>query len=281
MPKTHPQASNSSSQSSPREVGNNAAGRLFNFFSNFKRRATSHAAIRDNWQEALHINEKHNDARDEHAIGRAHDAISREIDAIASAVRAHGVPDSLTSSHLNHLRGALSLNLFNQGRDHTLQYVNNEALLTLRWCSIVLPDEDDVVSSEAMDVLRHQIRELEEALALEGIPPHFRAYAEEVLRGLESALFLFPIQGIKPLQQTVRQAVSNAHFEEESLKAEFEENDNKPEVETLRQKMGNALKSAATLVGDVEKLSKGYGYLLGKAHEAGVYIANGISQSSV
>jgi len=128
-----------------------------------------------------------------------------------------------------------------------------------------------------MSELKALVAELETALKSQGIPPHFRQYAKGLLDSLRTAMTMWPIQGEAPLRNAVRKAVVDAQFEEEALKAELDEKGHDPEVETLREKIGSTIKKAAAITGDIEKLSKGYGYLLDKGREFGQVIADGIS----
>lgn len=199
-----------------------------------------------------------------------------ELKVVTSALDAHRVPTILVEPYMASLYQALSLVYLHQNRDSTIQFLDAPTMLSLHWYSHILPDEDLVPSDEVMESLKHQVAELEAALAQEGIPPAFRSYATALTESLKSAIRMFPIQGVAPIRSAVRQAVADAHFEEDALKAELEASNDQPQVQTLRSKLSAVLKTAATTTGDIEKVARGYGFLLGQANNAGQFIADAI-----
>lgn len=258
-----------------RRVGANAAGRLLRIFTDLTVHARNSTAIQPAWQKVLNIDAKFNDTRDDLLLVEGLQAIGREIDVVDAAAKARDIPDDLIGVYLQTLRATLGIQLIYTARDSTLQHIKPEALLALQWCSFVLPDDDMVVSTSDMEALKKQIDELDKALQAEGIPDHFRKYATGLLDSLKKAMFLFPIEGLQPLRTAVRKAVTEAHFEEEEIKADLAKAGDKPEVRSALSKLGATLKTAASTVGDAEKLMKGYGYMLEMATKAGEFLSNG------
>lgn len=263
--------------STGRGLGNNAAGRLYIFFTELRNSlASSNKEAQRAWAQALKLSseeQKFSGFRAAEAIV----ACDRELNLITAALRDANYSDNLTEPYLHTLRQVLNINLLQAQSNQTSQYLREEVLLSLRWASVVLPDEDHQATAESMAELQALVSELETALKSQGLPPHFKQYARGLLDSLRNAMSMWPIQGEAPLRNAVRKAVADAQFEEDVLKAELDEMGSHPEVETLREKIGSAIKKAATITGDIEKLSKGYGYLLDKGREFGQVIAEGIS----
>ena len=258
-------------------LGKNSAGRLYHVLARLQEVARQDQAIKPAWKKVLGIALTFNDARDDLLITEGLQAIGREIDTLELAVAENGIPNVLMARFLSMLRDALHVQLINTSRDSTLQYLKPEVLVALHWCSFVLPDEAEGATAEEFQALRLQIDELEKALQQEGIPPHFRKYAVGLLESLKRAMFLFPIQGLQPMRDAVRKAVADANFDEEKLQEELAKDADKPAVKSVLTTLSSALKTAATTVGEGEKLMKGYGYMLEMAHKAGEFISNSVS----
>lgn len=199
-----------------------------------------------------------------------------ELDATATAYEGLGFPMDLFSTYQTRIQHALQVELLHHPKDNTLQYLDSLVMLSLRWWSVVLPDDDFGLDGESMTQLDAQINALEEALGKDGIPPNLRSYASHLLNDLRAAMFMSRVQGSKPLREAMRKAVSEAHFEEESLKAELVISGENPEVKSVVSSIGAAVKTMANMVGDAERFAKGYGYLLTKATEVGEAISNAI-----
>ncbi|WP_304350097.1 hypothetical protein [Comamonas testosteroni] len=262
--------------STGRGLGNNAAGRLHIFFTELRNSLSSIKEAQKAWAQTLKLSSEKQSVVG-YRIAEAIVACDRELTLITAALRDSNYAENLTEPYFQTLRNVLSLNLLQSQSSQTNQYLREEVLLSLRWASVVLPDEDHQATAESMAELQALVAELEAALQSQGIPPHFKQYARGLLDSLRSAMSMWPIQGEAPLRNAVRKAVADAQFEEDVLKAELAEMGGHPEVETLREKIGSAIKKAATMTGDIEKLSKGYGYLLEKGRDFGQVIADGIS----
>ena len=203
----------------------------------------------------------------------------RELDVAARGYKSLGLPEDLFNPYHTHLQNALQVELLQHPKANTAQYLGDTVMLSLRWWSVVLPDDDLAVAGEDMERLKAQVDALEEALNKDGIPQGLRTYASNLLNDLRSAMLLAVVEGSAPMRAAMRKAVIEAHFEEEKLKSELDESADKPEVKTLMSTVGAAVKTMASVVGDAEKLAKGYGYFLTKANDAGEAIASLINQS--
>lgn len=212
-------------------------------------------------------------------VARYLDAILRELDVTARTYNERGLPEDLLKPFHSQLQHALQVQLLHHPKGNTTQYLGEIVMLSLRWWSVVLPDDDFAVAGEDMEQLKAQVDALEAALGKDGIPPGLRRYASDLLSDLRAAMLLTLVEGSSPLRAAMRKAVSEAHFEEDKLRAELDAAADKPEVKSLLSTVGAAVKTMASMVGDAEKLTKGYGYLLTKANDAGEVVAKLISQA--
>ena len=212
-----------------------------------------------------------------HLVAEAAIATSRELKQVVAAMNDSGYASSLIQPYLADIGHALSVSSLSQDRGTLLKYLKEENILCLRWCSVVLADESIEIIPAEMEALKGLVSELDTALQESGIPPHFKRYATELLQRLKTAILMWPVQGGSQLKDAVRKAVADAEFDGEEIKTELAKSGDQPEVQTLREKLGGALKKAAEMTGDAEKLSKSYGYLLGKAYEAGQLISSALN----
>lgn len=260
-----------------RNVGANAAGRVFNILDRFRITRGKGGRASALWLEVLDISPTGNDARDSIIVARHLDVLMRELDVISATYAAMRLPVDLFKSYQAQIHNALQVDLLQHAKENTMQYLTDVVFLSLRWWSVVIPDDDLAIVGEDMAALRDHIDSLEKALEKDGIPASLRAYAVRLLEELRAAMVMTAIEGVKPLREAVRKAVSDAHFEEDKLKAELADVEERPEVKSVLNSIGAAVKTAANMVGDGERLAKGYGYFLGKAKEVGELISNTIN----
>lgn len=229
------------------------------------------------WLESFSIEPSGSETRDSILVTRYLDAILRELDVTARTYNALALPEDLLKPFHSQLQHALQVELLHHPKGNTAQYLGDTVMLSLRWWSVVLPDDDLAVAGEDMAQLKAQVDALEEALSRDGIPTGLRTYASNLLNDLRAAMLITVVEGSAPLRAAMRKAVSDAHFEEDKLQAELIDSADKPEVKSVLSSVGAAVKTMANMVGDAERLSKGYGYLLTKATDVGDVIVKLIS----
>lgn len=266
---------------SPENLGNNAAGRLYAILSAAKVQLVHpnpNAAASAGWLRAAGLPSNENEVESARLAAELITAIAREIPAVLEATKAAGIPEGLIGPQVHHLGNSLHVHLLNAQGSQSAQYITGEALLALGWASVILPNEDVVVEDAAVAELTQKIDELRQALELEGIPPSLRRYADQQLESLNRALRMFRVQGAAPFRSAVRKAVSDAHFDEEEIKAALDTHAESPPVRTLREKLGGALKSAAAVAGEAEKFTKAAIYLGNQAKDGATLLIDAVSK---
>lgn len=142
--------------------------------------------------------------------------------------------------------------------------------MMLQWAAFYLGDlGEGELTDEARTDLASRVAELEEALEAHGVPDAFYHFASGLLQQLKSALVLAPIQGLAPLKAAVRKASADLHYDKDVIEAAVKAGEASPTSETLRQKAGAALASAAKVTGDADKLITSYSSIVGKAYGLG------------
>lgn len=253
-----------------RLIGKNVGGRLFVFFGQFATRIRqSNGGVQGAWRETLVIPEEVvKKGREVNSIVTATIALDHQLTLLEHAMDTTAFPQDLYLPHLNQLRKVLDLGTLNQGISAVAPFCGQPEVSSLHWCSIVLPDDGELANSPAMEELAARVRDLRAALGEDDVPEALRRYASGVLVGLEEAMSMVPIQGSLPLGDAVRKAVADAHFDEESIKADLVANEGNESVANVKDKLSNALKKAAEITGNAEKLSKGAIYLFNEASKA-------------
>lgn len=252
----------------------NAAGRLLDCLVNLSKEMSSGHQPKKAWVNALNlpVQVEKNDLNrfSLQAIMTA----SLEMETVMSAMKNSEFHQSLYFQQLSLLKRVMEVDHLTQDRSNSLQCLNSENLLALRWCAAVLKEEDSVFALTEIQEVGVLVAELEVALEKENIPPHFRRYASDLLKALKDALYMFPLQGASQLKSVVRKAAVDAEFDKDELVRELQEHKDNPVTRDLVSKLGAPLKKIADLTGDATKFTKGYGYLLEKAKAFGEVISN-------
>lgn len=123
------------------------------------------------------------------------------------------------------------------------QYLTPQNLLSLEFCSEILPDEESVISSEELAEILGLVADLHEAAQSENIPPSLRALLLHHVELIDRAVAAYPITGVKAL----REAAQTGLGELVESKDAIAEHGNSEEVSKLAKvwkKVGDVADSA-------------------------------------
>jgi len=246
-----------------RYVGENAAGRLFRFFEQLKEELNTDPKARKTGEAWLRtakvaiVNKQQTEA----VAAALMLAATEELDHILLQLTVRGVPDQLATAPLSMLYQATALRVLQDLPENFQQFISHEALTALGWVSLMADDDSTSVSAEKIDELKAMLHELQVALNEEGIPPAFRRIAMRSLKNLAEALQMVHVRGVGPLSDAIGVTLFDAAKAAEVLKAEREENPDSKPLQAGTEALTKTLKTAAEVVGNVEKLGKAAGYL--------------------
>ena len=109
------------------------------------------------------------------------------------------------------------------------QYLTPQHLLSLEFCSEILPDEESVISSEELAEVLGLVSELREAAQSESIPAGLRALLLHHVELIERAVAAYPITGVKALREAAQTGLGELVESKEAVS----EHSNTPEVSKL------------------------------------------------
>lgn len=87
---------------------------------------------------------------------------------------------------------------------HVRQHLTPQNLLSLEFCSEILPDEEVLASSEELAEIIELVEELREATQSENIPIGLRTVLLHHVELIERAVAIYPITGIKALREAAQ-----------------------------------------------------------------------------
>ena len=81
------------------------------------------------------------------------------------------------------------------------QYITPQNLLSLAFCSEILPDEESVISPDELAEILDLVADLRGAAQSENIPPGLQALLLHHVELIERAVATYPITGVKALRE--------------------------------------------------------------------------------
>ena len=243
----------------------NHAYRIHALFRKFLNSGQS--TVEGMWRVAMGLPPKGSPLDSEHEISEALFALRSEILSLEDLLAKRGVPEQMWAGHLNRIKQMTLATSLSRTRDQVSDALRHDAQVMLEWTAFHLGELDrGELTDEARAELASRVSELEDALLEHGVPDAFHEFASKLLSQLKSAIALAPIQGLAPLRDAVRKASADLHYDKDAIDAAVQAGESNPASETLRQKAGAALVSAAKFTGEADKLVSSYSNLVGKAY---------------
>jgi hypothetical protein len=116
-----------------RNIGANAAGRVFNILNRFRAAQSKGGRASTIWLEVLRITPTGSEARDSIIVARHLDVLMRELDVVSKTFAAMELPADLFASYQSQIQNALQIDLLPHAKENTVQYLTDVVLLSLRW----------------------------------------------------------------------------------------------------------------------------------------------------
>ena len=189
-----------------------------------------------------------------------------ELEAMAAALEAQGVPKNLVEPYTSKAATAFALSHLANKWETVVQYFSPDVVLAFKWFAFVLPDEGLELADEQLKELVALVDELKCLLDDEKLPHPLETFIKGHLRAIEIALHTAPLQGAAPLKKAIRETFGDANFEREELIAAVESAENPEKAKSLGQKFEGLWKRVASVCGDADKISKGT-KAIGEAYE--------------
>lgn len=183
-------------------------------------------------------------------------AMRSEVDLLQVKLLSLGAPKDLMHPCLARLRNATStvyLNTqWNGLREETSKPENRISLL---WADWTLRDESEGdLQPEELHALRAELDSLEESLHNTAMTPYMQGFIQRQIDAIRAALRLYPIRGVKPLEEAARQVVGTCQLEAPVLVKEFEKA-SEP-AKSVFAKAGEFIEKTAKVADNLDKIRK-------------------------
>jgi hypothetical protein len=208
---------------------NNSASRLHALFSQLKD-LTDHTQVLSAWLQVFAISES-TPRRQAHEVTRRLDTVSRELGLVSSGMSQGSYSPSLYESAISAFEEAASPLLLPHPWSNLRQHLTSENLLSLAFCSEILPDEESVIFWEDLQEILGLVSELRQAAQIGSIPGSLRALLLHHVDLIERAVAAYPITGVKALREAAQAALGELVESQD----EVAEHSNRPEVSKLAQ----------------------------------------------
>ncbi|WP_287953263.1 hypothetical protein [Diaphorobacter sp.] len=234
----------------------NPAARLSRLIAKAMRTNDSSKSALEAWGDALDIPTEGIGLECTHDIAQLLTECTEEVRLLKLALRHQGVPEALYSQHISHVEHALSVTNLNAAWSTTVSnYLGSNVLLSLAWCSYVLPNESVGATDDDLIGLAALLRELEDALQAPGLPEAVRAAFTKHLLGMQRAMKIFPVRGVKPMKEASRAILADLNIDKDEIRDAASTAD-RSAMGNLGNSLFKAWKKTAEIAGDADKIVK-------------------------
>jgi hypothetical protein len=206
---------------------NNSASRLHGLFSQLPSH-DDHSQVLSAWAQAFAVSDS-TPRRQAIEVARRLESVTRELGLVRNGMSKATYSPSLYEGTISAFEEAASPLLLPQSWNNVRQYLTPQNLISLEFCSEILPDEEAVISPEELAAILGLVSELREAAQSESIPSSLRALLLHHVELIEKAIAAYPITGVKAL----REAAQTGLGELVESKDAVAEHNNTPEVSKL------------------------------------------------
>ncbi len=181
---------------------NNSASRLHGLFSQLQGH-TDQTQVLAGWVQAFAISDS-TPKRQAIEVARRLESVNRELGLVRNGMSQATYSPSLYEGALSAFEEAASPMLLPHTWSSVRQYLTPQNLLSLEFCSDILPDEESVISAAELAEILGLVGELREAAQSETIPASLRALLLHHVELIERAVAAYPITGVKALREAAQ-----------------------------------------------------------------------------
>lgn len=183
-------------------------------------------------------------------------AMREELDLLSAKLTAREVPSDGFGWPIKRLRDVASTVHLNSNwyalRDEILK---PDTRMSFMWANWVLRDEDEApMPSEELASLRGELDALEQSLREADMTPYLRGFIQRQIDAIRTALKLYRVQGVKPIEEALHQ-VAGAYTVEKS-RVEAEHAQASEPTKNLFARAGAVIKKTAEVADNLDKIRK-------------------------
>lgn len=180
----------------------NSASRLHSLFIQLQRHADQ-TQVLSGWVQTFAISES-TPKRQSIEVARRLENVDRELSLVRIGMSQATYSPSLYEGALSAFDEAASPMLLPHTWNNVRQYLMPQNLLSLEFCSEILPDEESEISTEELSEILQLVSDLRESAQSENIPTSLQALLLHHVDLIERALAAYPITGIKSLREAAQ-----------------------------------------------------------------------------
>lgn len=175
---------------------------------------------------------------------------------LQARLQALGVADDLPRPGFTRLRNITSTAYINAGwnglREEASKPENRIPFASTNW---VLRDEsEEDMAPDELSSLKKELDSLEKSLRDTEMSPYMRGFIERQLSAIRAALRLYPIRGVKPIEEAARQVVGTCNIEASVLAKEFVRAD--APAKGVFAQVGHFIEKTAKVADNLDKIRK-------------------------
>ncbi|MDO9234930.1 MAG: hypothetical protein Q7U28_02705 [Aquabacterium sp.] len=246
----------------------NTAGRLLSIYDKLTERGGEPSKnVARLWAEVFELEQDTPHTEDD--VVTCLQALRSEMDLLQSKfLSIGGVPELLQPGLSRFRETASPIRLNQQWLNLRDEFGRQENRVMLAWAGWALRDENEEdVASEDLANLQKELDALGATLGETEMSPYLREFVQRQMNSIRSALRVYRVQGIKPIEQALHQVVGAFTLEKNRVEAE-QGKATEPAKGVLRR-LGVALESTAKVADQVDKIRK--------AGEGGVKLAAAVA----
>lgn len=234
----------------------NSAGRLLEIHARLLNASVggNDVAMLKRWAEVFELSADSPTVEDD--VVTCLQAVRAELDLLKAKLEARGVAGELLHPGFTRLRNISSTAILNSGwngiREEAARPENRIPFL---WADWVLQDEsEDDMPGDELTSLRSELDSLEKSLSETDMTPYLRGFVQRQVDAIRSALKVYRVQGVKPLE-TALQQVAGAYTVERS-RVEAEHAKASEPAKGVLARAGSIIEKTAKVADNLDKIRK-------------------------
>jgi hypothetical protein len=231
----------------------NAGTRLHRIYDRLAAQATDQAMVQT-WAEVFDLDKSVPHLEDE--VASLVMALRAEIKFARERLDAYGVPANLTRPGFERLTQVASPGQLHTGwNNHRGNIQPPECRKVFEWVEWALREEDEAdMSAEEMQQLRSELDALESSLREADMAPYLRDFVQRQIDTIRSALRLYGVQGVKPVEDALQKIAGAYKTQEKPLAQAYEAA--KPPAKNLFERASGVVDRVAKVSDNLCKIKK-------------------------
>jgi hypothetical protein len=164
-------------------------------------------------------------------VVRCLENVNRELDLVRKGMNQATFSSSLYENAISAFEEAASPMLLPHTWSSVRQYLTPQNIISLEYCSEILPDEEALVPSDELSEILGLVSELRDAANSENIPAILKAIMLHHVELIEKAIASYPITGVKALKVAVQTGIGELYLSKNVVI----EHKNTPELSKLAE----------------------------------------------